>query len=492
MGEGIPERFKPRINNLLDMGPDDPSPPMSVSLDPSPSLSNAPAGGSEGRLRAVLTNHSSTSSELRQAIAAVKVLLEEAERELARKEHREMRAAFQNLHDAIDTRDERLLPVAIEEAERTKCDPDDIKRAREILEELLSATSEERRAKELKEIAAEKRRQAFVLVKQDDAPRLQALFDALEPEIRWQDWKNHEGRTLWRFAQAVGSMSVQTIMAPCLGLSERNEDRTPNHNGTNANNNNNNSRSKKNRNRNNRRKTAKRSSDFADSPEGTGNINFQIGEQDMSPSVQSAGSETSASASASPRASSHSRSRLGEGATGPSAEEAFSSNFQPVITGAYSEAGSVASPTSRDSPWSPPQTPAESAEDKAAFTKAKSAVLNNDGSALQEVLSRTDIDRVRSWKNAAGEGLLALSESRHKPEMYAILARAFGMVEERKPQAFEERQDVWVYTQGEVQPKRATILEDSPEEEDHVHIEYWDGDGDPEWIEKSRVRIREA
>jgi len=57
-----------------------------------------------------------------------------------------------------------------------------------------------------------------------------------------------------------------------------------------------------------------------------------------------------------------------------------------------------------------------------------------------------------------------------------------------KQEAFEERESVWIYPVGEVQPLRATVLEDTPEEAEDVLIEYWDGDQPPSRIEKCMVR----
>jgi len=52
----------------------------------------------------------------------------------------------------------------------------------------------------------------------------------------------------------------------------------------------------------------------------------------------------------------------------------------------------------------------------------------------------------------------------------------------------EEREAVWVFLPGEVQPHRATVLEDTPEEAEVVLLEYWDGDTPPERVERCLVR----
>ncbi|CAE7769988.1 unnamed protein product, partial [Symbiodinium microadriaticum] len=73
-------------------------------------------GGSEGRLRSVMTSQSATISELKSAIASVEAVIEEARREMDRKQLRERRAAYEHLHTAMDKADEEQLEHAIEAA----------------------------------------------------------------------------------------------------------------------------------------------------------------------------------------------------------------------------------------------------------------------------------------------------------------------------------------------------------------------------------------
>ncbi|CAK0817910.1 unnamed protein product, partial [Prorocentrum cordatum] len=92
------------------------------------------------------------------------------------------------------------------------------------------------------------------------------------------------------------------------------------------------------------------------------------------------------------------------------------------------------------------------------------------------------------WENKAGKDLLTLAQERGSTCVYAMLARALGMVHEVKREAYAEREAVWVFAQGEVQPRRATVVEDTPEEADDVLIEYWDGDAPPEPVERCMVQ----
>jgi len=69
-----------------------------------------------------------------------------------------------------------------------------------------------------------------------------------------------------------------------------------------------------------------------------------------------------------------------------------------------------------------------------------------------------------------------------------MLARALGLLQDLKRDTFEEREAVWIFMQGDVQPRRATVLEDTSEEADDVLVEYWDGDADPERVDRCYVR----
>jgi len=92
------------------------------------------------------------------------------------------------------------------------------------------------------------------------------------------------------------------------------------------------------------------------------------------------------------------------------------------------------------------------------------------------------------WENRAGKDLLTLSQERGSSCAYSVLAKALGMMKEMKREAYEERETVWVFLHGEVQPRRATVLEDTPEEADDILVEYWDGDAPPEHVQRCMVR----
>merc|ERR1740121_1850536 len=161
-----------------------------------------------------------------------------------------------------------------------------------------------------------------------------------------------------------------------------------------------------------------------------------------------------------------------------SAGEASRQGFSPPGSPALSRGYSI----------SPQKTPAEMGEEDKLKAKALRAVCQDDGAALAEVLETTPIDVVSSWQNRAGTDLLTLSEERGSAQAYSVLAKALGLVREMKRDEFEERETVWVFVQGDVQPRRATVLEDTPEEAETVLLEFWDGDDPPERVERSRVR----
>jgi hypothetical protein len=119
--------------------------------------------------------------------------------------------------------------------------------------------------------------------------------------------------------------------------------------------------------------------------------------------------------------------------------------------------------------------------------QALRAVVADKPETLEEVLSRVDTAVWSSWQNKAGKDLLTLSQERGSTNAYAVLAKALGLVNEMKREPFEEGEAVWIYVQGEIQPLRATVLEDTPEEADEVLVEYWEGSAPPTRVERCTV-----
>merc|ERR1712194_304741 len=116
------------------------------------------------------------------------------------------------------------------------------------------------------------------------------------------------------------------------------------------------------------------------------------------------------------------------------------------------------------------------------------AVVQDDTLALSAVLdSKVPIEVWREWKNKAGKDLLSLSEERGSTAAYSWMAKALGLIKDRKRDSYEEREAVWVLLTGDVQPRRATVLEDTPEEADQIQLEFWDGYEPPSNIHRDFV-----
>merc|ERR1719355_203731 len=95
-------------------------------------------------------------------------------------------------------------------------------------------------------------------------------------------------------------------------------------------------------------------------------------------------------------------------------------------------------------------------------SRAFRATVQNDANALGEVLESVPMELWSKWQNKAGRDLLTLAEERGSSAAYCILARGLGLIQERKQEAFKEHEAVWVLESGQIQPRRATILEDAP------------------------------
>lgn len=418
-------------------------------------------GNSEGNLRRVLADHNSTSGQLREAIASVKAMLDEASRELERMELRERRAAYQGLDEAMSKGEEKLLKDAIAVASRCGVDPDDIRAAEEKLKALLALTDEQKASKQLKELESMQKKEAFLHVKKNDGTALQELLDGLDPQIKWKDWRDHNSRTLWRFAHELKNQKVQAVLAPLIQTSKSGKEPG----------------------------SSPAWSPFA-SPGAS-----RAGSKDASPEAGSPSDSPRASPAVSPRqdgeGSLHSITRLHRG-----------ERSAPRKLELGSKAGAAWPPSSpRDdqrepeSPNSVGGGPSTTASPKAELTpeqklkaRALRAVVADDGAALIEVIESVDIELVKTWQNKAGTDLLTLSEERGSAHAYSVLARKLGILHEMKREEFKEQDTVWVFVKGDVQAQRATVLEDTPEEADTIRLQMWDGDREEEYVERCQVR----
>jgi len=469
-----------------------------------------PPDHSEGRLRLALTRQGTTTSELRQAIHAVESLVEEARRELKNSELRERRAAFEALHNAIDKGEEDPLEIAVEKAKLADVAVEDIAKGEAKLAELRALTPEQKAKKLANKIEQLKKKEAFVLIKRDDAEALEELIDSLAETVRWKEWRDYAGRNLWRCSLDLRGTRCQSFLAPLVGqrLPEAHPD-----------------------NQKDKRKSTvsegKRKSGLSLSSDalqdaiasgerrpsllsGDGSPSHSPGNRDrdkLNSSFASRGSrhssgsgdrkKSSDSPSLHPKSPSSSLGgaveevlgSLGDGLSPlPSAAEPStgSTSAGPRVTNLLDNDGSPdrpmdEAPSDGGLPVSPARSEAESMQLR---TQAMRAVAQDDCDALLEVLDQVEKDTWTTWENKAGKDLLTLATERGSTNSYSLLARELGILQEVFRHAFEERESVWVFEAGEVQPRRATIMEDTPAEEDEILIEFWDGDDPPLHVDR--------
>mmetsp|Transcript_82649 Transcript_82649/g.145833 ORF Transcript_82649/g.145833 Transcript_82649/m.145833 type:complete len:807 (-) Transcript_82649:13-2433(-) len=362
----------------------------------------SPTSCSEATLRSVRIDPQATPERLKEAIDAVKAVLSEAERELASKKLQLYRAAFEQLHKALEGKNEDELVQALVAAKKAEVDEEDVKKAEEKLNELQSQTPEERAAKAAQAVVAEKKKEAFHFVKKDDVASLRLLIESLEEDVKWQDWRDYSGRNLWNFALQLKATQVQDYLRIKLGL-----DASP---------------------------TTSRPI-----------ASVKVQEEPMrKPSEETRCEDDS-----------------GSEATIPPPELEAETRDLPALSAS------------------------ETAELK---IKAFRFVVQNNIDELDAVLERLPLELWSNWENRAGKDLITLAQERGSSGAEAVLMKKLGLVQDRPKDSFEERESVWIFKPGEVQPLRATVLEDTPEELDDVLVEYWDGDDPPSRVEKCMVR----
>lgn len=427
------------------------------------SSGNGTQDHSESRLRSALTRQGTTTSELRQAINAVESLVDEARRELNNAMLRERRAAFEALHSALDRQDEQALEEAIEKARLADVEVEDIAKGEAKLAELRSQTPEQKAAKAARELESKAKKEAFVLIKKDNPEALEELIKGLAEGVRWQDWRDYAGRSLWKCSLDLRAFRTQSYLAPLLGMALPEET-----------------------------KPGKR-------PSKVGSISGLTGASGDTPPQRPVRKSSNAVEALD----------LGEpmsrqaSSTSPSAAEAKappSPASTPSVVRDNCAAGPGRSELDVDSlagtasegllSPSPLRSSIDDGDPATAGLRAKAmrAVAQDDCAGLAEVLEAVHQDVWTTWQNKAGKDLLTLSMERGSSLAYSMLARELGMLKELAREAFEERESVWVFEAGEVQPKRATVLEDTPAEAEEILIEFWDGDTPPERVERCLVR----
>jgi len=318
-----------------------------------------------------------------------------------------------------------------------------------------------------RELEVKRKKDAFFFVKKDYADDLATLIDSLEEYTRWQDWRDYAGRTMWRCAGELRSARVQKVLAHRLGIE------APEESGK-------------------ERRSVMTTLD---------EVRFMRQTSDNSSPVSNS---------------------VPSYFTGISTHEVMTvegvvqaSNIAPPSpknsehTALWSGLGKVPEPTSHtDGVCAPVSSPLPSPIDGSVPSsvpssplpldigklkkKALRAVVQDDYLTLDELLCSVPIDVWTSWQNGAGKDLLTLSEERGSGSAYSVIAKALGILKEAKRDTFEEQETVWVFLNGEVQPRHATVLKDTPEEAETVLIEYWDYKEPPSYVERSMIRKTEA
>jgi hypothetical protein len=364
------------------------------------------------------------------------------------------------------------------------------------LAELQSLSAEQRAARAAQELLRKRKDDAFLLVKKDDAESLRELLTNIGPDVAWQDWRDYMGRTLQRFASELRASAAKDCLMQVREKQERQrkqqealgatdeqeeEEEEPADAGTGG------------------------SGEVRPGPcyfevrqgsrEGnhSGPLPPVLGSAVVEASPPSAVIVPSMAVAGAGREQSSSP-RYSKGAPFdlyaddwatqpplPQASEAVSG--KPLTTPAGDGAVSAALPEV-------PKIEADISETEEAELKAKAfrSVVQDDVGSLGEVLERLPLGVWSQWQNKAGKDLLTLSQERGSSGAYSVLAKALGMVQEMKRESFEERESVWIFVPGEIQPLRATVLEDTPAEKDTVLVEYWDGDAPASAVERCMVR----
>eukprot|EP00812_Abedinium_dasypus_P000006 NODE_1000_length_1274_cov_300.563577.p1 GENE.NODE_1000_length_1274_cov_300.563577~~NODE_1000_length_1274_cov_300.563577.p1 ORF type:complete len:370 (+),score=163.65 NODE_1000_length_1274_cov_300.563577:3-1112(+) len=170
------------------------------------------------RLWTALTNQSTTTAELKQAIVAVEALVSEARHKLSAALLRERCAAYEQLHAALDKDSEAALEAAVEAAQAAEVDNEDVAKGKAKLAELRALAAEQKAGAQARQLESKLTKEAFLLVKRDDDGALKELLCGLAEGMHWRNWRDDAGRSLWKCAVELRAACVQRYLAPVLGL----------------------------------------------------------------------------------------------------------------------------------------------------------------------------------------------------------------------------------------------------------------------------------
>eukprot|EP00927_Polykrikos_kofoidii_P079550 TRINITY_DN7632_c0_g1_i2.p1 TRINITY_DN7632_c0_g1~~TRINITY_DN7632_c0_g1_i2.p1 ORF type:complete len:599 (+),score=145.83 TRINITY_DN7632_c0_g1_i2:596-2392(+) len=439
---------------------------------------------SEGRLKAVMTRRTATAGDLEEAILSVESLVEEARRELRASRLRERRAAYEMLLSAISKEDEEDLEKAIAASVLAQVDTEDILKGECKLLELRALTPEQRADKARRQLVTKLKKDAYLYVKRDNEEQLQACLESLPEEVRWQDFRDYAGRSLWKCAQDMRVMRVQKYLAQKLGIE------IPEGSGAAP-------------------RLAKRQSSHVKDLLG---LSRQT--SDGAESVE-AGTPVVSPKSGHPISLAHAQESgdvpadHGQGVAAENLKVQAAGATPPAVASNASPQKAVKSPekSAASLPKAMPSTPSRGQEfgnmrvlssrspvvlngnesHDELKAKAMRAVAQDDVEALEAMLKTVPVEVWSKWMNKASKDLVTLSQERGSAEAYCMLARELGIIKDMSRDTFEEGETIWVFEPGEVMAKRASVLEDTPEEAEDVLVEYWDGDEPPLRVERCLI-----
>jgi len=338
-------------------------------------------------------------------------------------------------------------------------DGTDIHLAKSKLEHLRSLSAAEVAAQEARKQLMETKLRAYRLVKQGKAAALKELLQDASVAGVWPQWRDHSGRSLLVYARQVKAKTVQDCLEHLLWLAEPQARISP--------------------------RSSPRSSlatprfspchvqaEAATSPE------RQVTTPETVSGPKCPARVTSPETTSGPK----NLSRVTTPNVAPWLPDGIRSS---AVSGC---AGTDASPCSVASKDTPRASPDEADSETALRLQAFRAVVKDDTKELNSILNNLSQDVWSSWQNKAGKDLLTLAQERRATGSYALIGRALGLLQERKREAFEECETVWVLCPGEVQARHGTVVEDAPADGDtELLIEFWDRPGPPQKVDRANV-----
>ncbi|OLP91141.1 hypothetical protein AK812_SmicGene27181 [Symbiodinium microadriaticum] len=325
------------------------------------------------------------------------------------------------------------------------------------LVELQSRTDDDRKAQAAQVLLSGQKKDAFHYVKKDNVDAVKTILESLDDTVRWQDWRDYCGRTLQSYAREMKSDQVSEFLTSMASTSDASPaSRSALHS----------------------EKSRASAASASSQPS-----SVALDEDD----------EAEAEAGVDGEETSHLVALTNSNNLDP--QEDYSEDYFPsswveekVSTRPAEVTRQVSEETEDGEEVEEPEISLSQEEVDALKKEAFRNVVQNKMQELDDVLAQLPVRVWSCWENKAGKDLITLSQERGSSGAYCILAKRLGIVQELKKDSFEEREDVWVFLPGEVQPLRATVLEDTPEEQDDVLIQYWDGDEPEKRIEKCLVR----